>query len=46
MTNLVYLAANDSTRNDAKTLAQDLSEPVQRLGVLVGKLLATSTLPR
>jgi hypothetical protein len=46
MTNLVYLAANDSKNNDAKTLAQDLSEPVQRLGVLVGKLLATSTPPR
>jgi GAF domain len=43
MTNLVYLAANNGNGSDAKTFAQDLSEPVQRLGVLVGKLLAASS---
>ena len=45
LTNIVYLAAEGKSCSDAKTLAEDLSEHVQRLSVLVGKLLALPTVP-
>lgn len=43
MTNIVYLAAEGESGGDAKSLADDLSEHVQRLSVLVGKLLELPT---
>jgi hypothetical protein len=43
MTNIVYIAAEGESGGDAKTLAEDLSEHIQRLSVLVGKLLALPT---
>lgn len=43
LTNLVYLAAEGESGGDAKGLAEDLSEHVQRLSVLVGKLLELPT---
>jgi hypothetical protein len=39
LTNIVYLAAEGEGGTDAKTLAQELSGHVERLSVLVGKLL-------
>lgn len=42
LTNIVYLAAEDEGDGDAKSLAQELSDHIQRLSVLVKKLL---TLP-
>ncbi|MDW5265587.1 MULTISPECIES: GAF domain-containing protein [Acidobacteriaceae] len=39
MTNIVYLAAEGKGGGDAKALAQELSEHVERLSVLVEKLL-------
>jgi hypothetical protein len=45
LTNIVYLAVEGKSCSDAKTLAEDLSEHVQRLSVLVGKLLALPTVP-
>jgi hypothetical protein len=39
LTNLVYMAAEGVREGDAKTLATELSEHLQRLTVLVGKLL-------
>jgi hypothetical protein len=39
LTNLVYLAAEGRSGGDAKTLAVELSEHIQRLSVLVEKLL-------
>jgi hypothetical protein len=39
LTNLVYMAAEGVQGGDAKTLANELSEHLQRLTVLVGKLL-------
>jgi signal transduction histidine kinase len=46
LTNLVYIAAEGKSGWDAKLLAQQLSEQIQRLSLLVGELLAlpTSTL--
>jgi hypothetical protein len=38
--NLLYLGANGQSGGDARTLAQELSEPVERLSVLVRELLA------
>jgi len=40
MTNVVYLAAEGANGQDAKALANELSEHIQRLSVLVEKLLA------
>jgi hypothetical protein len=40
LTNLVYLAAEGKSDGDAKVLAGELSEHIQRLSVLVEKLLA------
>ena len=40
LTNLVYLAAAGKSDGDAKMLAGELSEHIQRLSVLVGELLA------
>ena len=40
LTNLVYLAAEGKSDGDAKMLAGELSEHIQRLSVLVGDLLA------
>jgi hypothetical protein len=40
LTNLVYLAAEGKCGDDAKTLAAELSEHIQRLSVVVNKLLA------
>ncbi|WP_348267605.1 GAF domain-containing protein [Edaphobacter paludis] len=40
LTNVVYLAAEAKSGGDAKALALDLSEHIQRLSLLVGKLLA------
>jgi hypothetical protein len=40
LTNLVYLAAEGKSDADAKVLAEELSEHIQRLSVLVGELLA------
>jgi transcriptional regulator with GAF, ATPase, and Fis domain len=40
MTNLVYLAAEAKSGGDAKALAVELSDHIQRLSVLVNKLLA------
>lgn len=42
MTNIVYLAAEGES-GDARALAQELSEHVERLSVLVGKLLELPT---
>jgi hypothetical protein len=39
LTNQVYLAANGETKSDAKSLAQDLTGDLNRLSVLVAKLL-------
>jgi nitrogen-specific signal transduction histidine kinase len=43
MTNIVYLAAEGESGGDAKALAEDLSGHVERLSVLVGKLLELPT---
>lgn len=40
LTNIVYLAAGNKGGGDAKSLAQELSDHIQRLSVLVKKLLA------
>jgi len=40
LTNVVYLAAEGESGGDAKALAQELSEHVERLSVLSGELLA------
>jgi transcriptional regulator with GAF, ATPase, and Fis domain len=40
LTNVVYIAAEGKSGNDAKTLGQELSGDLQRLSVLVKKLLA------
>ncbi|HMH14293.1 MAG TPA: GAF domain-containing protein [Edaphobacter sp.] len=40
LTNVVYLAAEGPDGGDAKSLAQDLSDHLQRLSILVKKLLA------
>jgi signal transduction histidine kinase len=45
MTNIVYLAAEGESGGDARVLAQNLSEHVERLSVLVGKLLELPTAP-
>ncbi|HUZ96063.1 MAG TPA: GAF domain-containing protein [Edaphobacter sp.] len=39
MTNILYLAAEGGSGGDARALAQELSEHVERLSVLVGRLL-------
>jgi hypothetical protein len=43
MTNIVYLAAEGKSGGDARALAQELSEHVERLSVLVEKLLELPT---
>lgn len=43
LTNVVYLAAEGQSGGDAKTLGQELSSDIQRLSVLVKKLLALPT---
>jgi hypothetical protein len=43
ITNIVYLAAAGGVEGDAKTLAGELAEPIQRLSVLAARLLS---LPR
>jgi GAF domain-containing protein len=43
LTNIVYLATEGGSGDDAKTLAHELSEHVERLSVLVGELLALPT---
>ncbi|MBB5345836.1 GAF domain-containing protein [Tunturibacter empetritectus] len=43
ITNIVYLAGAGEPPLDAKTLAEELAEPIQRLSMLAGKLLS---LPR
>jgi len=43
ITNIVYLAAGGGVEGDAKTLAGELAEPIQRLSVLAARLLS---LPR
>ncbi|MBB5315854.1 GAF domain-containing protein [Tunturibacter empetritectus] len=43
ITNLVYLAGAGGAPGDAKTLAEDLAEPVQRLSALAAKLLSLPT---
>jgi hypothetical protein len=40
LTNLVYIAAEARSGGDAKALAVELSDHIQRLSVLVNKLLA------
>jgi hypothetical protein len=45
LTNVVYLAAEGKSGSDTKTLARDLSEHIQRLSVLVRKLLELPTTP-
>ncbi|HEV2708658.1 MAG TPA: GAF domain-containing protein [Edaphobacter sp.] len=40
LTNVLYLAAEGRIQSDAKSLAQELSDDVQRLSALVTKLLA------
>jgi GAF domain len=40
LTNLVYLAAESKSGSDAKALAAELSDHIQRLSMLVNKLLA------
>jgi len=40
ITNIVYLGAETESGGDAKALAEELSEHVERLSDLVGKLLA------
>jgi len=40
LTNIVYLASHTGNKRDARGLAEDLSEHLQRLSVLVEKLLA------
>jgi nitrogen-specific signal transduction histidine kinase len=40
LTNLVYLAAEGESGGDSKSLAVELSDHIQRLSVLVSKLLA------
>ena len=43
ITNLVYLAGAGEVPGDAKTLAEELAEPVQRLSALAAKLLSLPT---
>jgi two-component sensor histidine kinase len=43
ITNILYLAGAGSIDGNAKTLAEELAEPIQRLSVLAAKLLS---LPR
>jgi hypothetical protein len=43
ITNLVFLAEGGGMSGDAKTLADELSEPVQRLSVLSARLLSLPT---
>jgi len=43
ITNIVYLAGAGGIDGDAKTLAGELAEPIQRLSVLAARLLS---LPR
>lgn len=45
MTNIVYLAAEGKSGMDAKVLARELSEHIERLSVLVGKLLELPSPP-
>jgi signal transduction histidine kinase len=40
ITNILYLAGAGSIDGDAKTLAEELAEPIQRLSVLAAKLLS------
>jgi hypothetical protein len=40
ITNLVFLAAGGGVPGDAKMLAEELSDPIQRLSVLAAKLLS------
>jgi two-component sensor histidine kinase len=40
VTNILYLAAEGNGAGDAKSLASELSDHVQRLSMLVNKLLA------
>jgi len=43
ITNLVYLAAGGGMPGDAKMLADELSEPIQKLSVLAARLLSLPT---
>ncbi|WP_158944315.1 GAF domain-containing protein [Granulicella sp. S190] len=43
ITNIVYLAAAGAVGGDAKALAEELGEPIQRLSALAAKLLALPT---
>jgi hypothetical protein len=43
ITNLVFLAAGGGMSGDAKALAEELSEPIQRLSVLSARLLSLPT---
>ena len=43
ITNIVYLAGAGGISGDAKTLAGELAEPIQRLSVLAAKLLSLPT---
>jgi GAF domain len=43
ITNLVYLAAGGGVAGDAKALAEELSDPIQRLSVLSARLLSLPT---
>jgi hypothetical protein len=43
ITNLVYLAAGGGVPGDAKMLAEELSDPIQRLSVLAARLLSLPT---
>jgi hypothetical protein len=40
LTNVVYIASTDANSNDAKSLAKDMVEPLQRLTRLVSKMLS------
>jgi GAF domain len=43
ITNIVYLAGAGGINGDAKTLAEELAEPIHRLSVLAAKLLSLPT---
>jgi nitrogen-specific signal transduction histidine kinase len=43
ITNLVYLAAGGGITGDARALAEELADPIQRLSVLAARLLSLPT---
>jgi hypothetical protein len=43
ITNLVYLAAGGGVSGDARALAEELADPIQRLSVLAARLLSLPT---